>query len=479
MHTGNRGKAHAPSEIKLADDWHEPEHNGTGLSPKTAKPLPNQIRRAAGKNDSRYWYQRIFRPVNDRGEPSPHYCMRTQFKGRRVAFSLGTGNKDAAARRSANIYTDLLTLGVDGTLAKHRPQEKTSDKVATIGEWIEEARSVSAANPATFALYAAALRKIAGDILKMKRTKKRFGPKGGGAKDYRKAIDAQSLEILSPEAIQKWRIAYVKRAKTPTEERSRKISCDSTVRQARSLFSQRKVLKHLSKLRLPDPKPFNGVEFYFGNRLPKYRSRIDAKALLTEARNDVAEEDSPAFLVILLALAAGLRKGEIDTLCWHQIDFGKRVIRVEITDEANLKTDESEEDVPIDTRACELLRGFHARATGAFVIEHGEGTPGPRPWGRSYRAQAVFDRVTAWLRQHGVTARKPLHELRKECGALIVTEHGIYAAQRFLRHAQISTTANHYSDQKKRTTIPVGEWLEPENVVPMKRRRKARAMDYA
>src|SRR5882724_3675745 len=124
MHTGNGGKAHAPSEVKVADDWHESEHNGTGLSQKTAKPVPNQIRRATGKNDSRYWYQRIFRPVNDRGESSPHYCMRTQFKGRRVAFSLGTGNKDAAARRAANIYINLLTLGVDGTLAKHRPQGK-------------------------------------------------------------------------------------------------------------------------------------------------------------------------------------------------------------------------------------------------------------------------------------------------------------------------------------------------------------------
>ena len=62
-------------------------------------------------------------------------------------------------------------------------------------------------------------------------------------------------------------------------------------------------------------------------------------------------------------------------------------------------------------------------------------------WGRNYRVQSVFDRVTDWLRKHGVTARKPLHELRKELGALITSEHGIYAASRVLRHADLATTA--------------------------------------
>jgi hypothetical protein len=38
-----------------------------------------------------------------------------------MAFTLGTGNKDAAARRAAGIYTDLLTLGVEAALAKQRP----------------------------------------------------------------------------------------------------------------------------------------------------------------------------------------------------------------------------------------------------------------------------------------------------------------------------------------------------------------------
>jgi integrase len=179
---------------------------------------------------------------------------------------------------------------------------------------------------------------------------------------------------------------------------------------------------------------------------------------------------------VLLALAAGLRKGEIDTLSWHQIDFTRGVIRVEHTDKASLKSADSRGEVPIDASVVELLRGFHARKTGVFVIESGDNLSGPRTWGRHYRAQGVFDRVTDWLRKHGVSAKKPLHELRKELGALITAEHGIYAASHVLRHADLSTTAAHYTDLKTRPTIPVGEWLMPENVVPMKRNRNRKAI---
>lgn len=109
--------------------------------------------------------------------------------------------------------------------------------IATVGEWITAAGKVSGANAATFISYSRALRKIAADILSVRRTKKRFGPRKGGAVDYRAEIDSASLNILSLPAIQKWRLEYVKRAKTPAEESSRMTSCNSTIRQARSLFA--------------------------------------------------------------------------------------------------------------------------------------------------------------------------------------------------------------------------------------------------
>src|SRR5690606_11303323 len=135
-----------------------------------------------------YWAPRIQRPTNGRGESSPHYNMRIQFQGERLSFTLRSGNKDAAAKTAAAIYKDLVSLGVEATLEKHRPKAPP-EKTATVGEWIEAARSVSEASPSTLKGYSVSLRKIVGDILRVKRTSKRFGPKGGGAKDYRTKID--------------------------------------------------------------------------------------------------------------------------------------------------------------------------------------------------------------------------------------------------------------------------------------------------
>ena len=52
--------------------------------------------------------------------------------------------------------------------------------------------------------------------------------------------------------------------------------------------------------------------------------------------------------------------------------------------------------------------------------------------------------------------------MRKEIGALIVTEHGIYAASRFLRHSDITTTARHYADHKARISVGLGKLLDTE-----------------
>lgn len=64
------------------------------------------------------------------------------------------------------------------------------------------------------------------------------------------------------------------------------------------------------------------------------------------------------------------------------------------------------------------------------------------------------------LHTKGIRGNKPLHELRKEVGAVIATEQGIYAASKFLRHSDITTTARHYADQKARINVGLGKFLD-------------------
>jgi integrase len=436
-----------------------------------------QLRKSGGvgKNSANYWITRLKKKKNSKGVISPHWSIQLQSGSKRRGFSTGTGNKEAAAKIAAGIYKDILTIGWDATLSKHRPKNEADPNlpptVASVGEWIEAARRVSEANASTFTFYSRALRKIVADILAVERTEKRFGPRKGGAAGYRAMIDGAGLDVLTPSAVQKWRLEYVKQAKNPAEERSRMTSCNSTIRQARSLFAA-KIVKFLTDHRLPDPVPFHEVEF-FPRQSAKYFSRIDAKTLLQEAHGELAESEPAAFLAMLLAMSAGLRKGEIDSLQWHQVDFTRQLIRVESTEAASLKTADSRDEVAVSENTIAILRGFHAKKKGAFVIEAEGAESGPKKWGQHYRAGAVFDKLNAWLRKHGVTARKPLHELRKELGALVTAEHGIYAASRVLRHSDVSTTARHYTDLKTRPVIDVGGWITAgEKITPFPKQKQ-------
>ena len=160
---------------------------GSPLTPETPKQLPNPIQKArVGKNDARYWLPRLYRPVNSKGIQSPHYAMQLQFKGHRLGFGLHTSNREAAARRAAGIYGDLLSLGVEETLAKHRARRPEAEGIATVGEYLRAARGVMAVRPASFAAYASHLRRITGDIIgKRSPRKARSGRSGERGKPSR------------------------------------------------------------------------------------------------------------------------------------------------------------------------------------------------------------------------------------------------------------------------------------------------------
>ena len=81
-----------------------------------------------------------------------------------------------------------------------------------------------------------------------------------------------------------------------------------------------KVVKYLSALRLPNPLPFSGVEF-FPRESMRYTSRIGWTLSPRRCETNSWEGDGDSFPVMVLALAAGLRRGEIRRLLWRNVDF--------------------------------------------------------------------------------------------------------------------------------------------------------------
>ena len=387
-----------------------------------------------------------------------------------MAFTLSTGNKHAAAKRAAVIYGELLAHGIEATLARRRAHRPEGEGVVSIGEYLRAAQSVMAVRASSFTAYATYLRRIAGDVLGL-RSAQRAKTKQKRAR--RQVIENAPLSILTPEAVQAWRLAFVARAGVNgTKARSARISANSMIRLARSLFAF-KVVKFLGALRLPDPLPFRGVEF-FPRESMRYTSRIDAGVLMRQAREELAESDPDSFLAMLLALGAGLRRKEIDNLLWSHVDFARGRIIVEESEHGQLKTEDSRGTVDIDPRAVEILARFRAKAQGQFVIEAKRAIAGEasRPWGKRYRCLRVFDSANRWLKAHGIEGHKALHVLRKEAGALVATREGIFAASQFLRHRDIAITAAVYADKKTRTVIDMGALLDageprPGNVIAM------------
>ena len=189
----------------------------------------------------------------------------------------------------------------------------------------------------------------------------------------------------------------------------------------------------------------------------RYHSTVDIEALIGDAQKELPGEQ---FKIFLLATMAGLRKNEIDKLQWQAFRWEEKpFIRIEATEHFTPKTSDSGGDVSIDKELAALFRGWKVNSTGSFVIQ-GEAESRTDAGYTHYRAHRHFDRLTAWLHGKGVTAIKPLHELRKEFGSQLCAKHGIYQASRMLRHADIAITAQHYLDQKERVTFGMGNLLQ-------------------
>jgi len=185
------------------------------------------------------------------------------------------------------------------------------------------------------------------------------------------------------------------------------------------------------------------------------------QALIAAAKEELKPSEPEVYKAFLLGLFAGMRRAEIDLLEWRMLDREKHVIRLQETEWLKLKTEDSAGEITVDTEVLNELFEFKQASTSQFVITSDR--PARNDSARVYyRCEQVFERLNDWLRSKGVTANKPLHELRKEIGALVATQHGIYAASRFLRHSDITTTARHYADHKARISVGLGKLLETE-----------------
>jgi integrase len=319
-----------------------------------------------------------------------------------------------------------------------------------------EAIAQTTTNQSTLEDYAPAFRQIVSEIFCLSNNNLKYDYQSGGRAEWLSKVHAISLAEVTPARVQEWKRSFLARAGSDAAAlRTARISVNAILRRARSLFSPKK-LRHLP-LTLPSPLPFEGIEFE-SRQSTKYRSEIDVEKLIAHARQELEHSDPEAYKVFLLAVGLGRRRKEIDLLEWSSFRWNENVVRIEPTRYFHPKSEDSIADLPVDPELMGVFRKYFAKAKGSFVIRSDRPPLPPRPH-QYFRCDPIFDKLVAWLRKHGVNGNKPLHTLRKEYGSFLTRRYGIHAASRALRHADLRTTSEHYSDSTARVTPGVGHLL--------------------
>ena len=399
---------------------------------------------AYAKDDVRYWRSKVYFPkytttTDGTGAKSKHYALRTSWQGKRINWSLGTGNKEVAAQKARDIYLSLSRYGYEETRKKYRP-EATATSV-TVGHFLERVEHTNTFKPNTFKQYRRGLRRLSAYVAGIPRSPSKFSHYQDHDEWVAK-IDSIPLAFLTAEKVQGWKVQALKHGLSPN-------TVNSILDAAKALFSPDRV----KFLGFPVTSPFAGVKMA-KRPSPRYQSKINLEILTREALAELPPEPQKFFL---LAALAGLRRGEIDGLEWSAFNWDKATITIGRTQWFQPKSEDSVRSVELDNEVMALFRGFHAKARGPFVVEAKRG-PRHSALANWYRCRDVIEELTNWLKGKGIT-KKPIHTLRKEFGSVVCDLHGIYAASLALGHANIGITARYYLDKKGRTTVGLGHLL--------------------
>lgn len=434
-----------------------------------------RVQTKLGKTHVDYWYARLrkrrFTGRDNLEVEVPDWQIRIKHRGRSMWFNLKTANAAAAAVKAREIYILLIANGWAAVLEKFKPRVEQRENLTVEG----------------FA-----------DLYREKMQLAEYPPMKRSMERYISSLfflcarlGLKRIAQLTADGVKKFVGAYLLQGREEgRDETSVKISCNSHLRGAASMFSkqmleaikgtgielvnpfvgqrlrrieirpytplQRELLdsiwKNAAKLRdgQPDapapPEPSNGKS----RKRPKGRrpKRPEVKAHRWK-QPDWRKPHPEAYTLLLLELGIGLRREEADKSQWDWLfsdQGGRHFIEVRKTDFFTPKG-KRRRIIPVEPVLWDAIEKTHL-AEAVFVVPGRlpkTYTPEATPKSIAYRCERYHRTLAAWLRKEGVNDPKPCHLLRKEFGSYVATSFGLFAAQRLLGHSSPSVTEAFYA----------------------------------
>ena len=259
------------------------------------------------------------------------------------------------------------------------------------------------------------------------------------------------LSDLTKDVVRNYRRLVVDRARkssaSAAETARHQRTANSTLRQARSIFSTEMVEYYqlncgfqFDNARLNE---FRTTPGFVGLRKTMYQQPDDNQlAAMINALEEIRHKKPDIYLICWLGLTFGLRKSEVAPLttdCFVRVN-GEIYVEIRTVEGRGVLRDRTKNGQ--ETPRIKATNGGWAKI--GPIIE-------AMPRGRNLiagsdteRTDRVFRRVNAWMVSLGWKTQKKFHELRALAGSRVIMNDGIEAASQWLRHGSISTTQSHY-----------------------------------
>jgi len=211
---------------------------------------------------------------------------------------------------------------------------------------------------------------------------------------------------------------------------SKKRTINSIIRSMKAIFTR---ISMFEDYNMDFVDSIKKQEFFRGL---KKQYRLPPTDLILKTFDLWPKTEGDTHTLIGLALYFGLRRNEIyhARADWFDLGSGDSRARVNIVSENCFKPKGGHEGFTMGSSS--IAKAIINKASGNdYLMSH-----------RMDKGNTAFKKCLDQLRAIGWERANPLHELRKLFGSYIASTEGIYISQKFLRHADASTTNDSYAD---------------------------------